>query len=194
MNTRLGNNTLLNVDIPLLWGTRAVLQDDQGRLWIIDLSGSAPKPEIIGDKPAEGIEYVPTLDGGITILSARKELYSYNPHVRRISSIALNLPDCEIDEDSIRVAGMTISGNVQGGSPVGFKIDEHSVEMGGPLPHGLAKVDLRLLAEPRTNTTCHLAKEPSEPHLGMLDHGSSFISPVPGQSPIVSKEEKNPRP
>ncbi len=52
-----------NVEIPLLWGTRAVIQDHEGLISVVDLEGDTARLEIVGDKPAPGVEFVPTLEG-----------------------------------------------------------------------------------------------------------------------------------
>jgi hypothetical protein len=51
MDIRLGENTFVDVQIPLLWGSRAISQDRDGRLSVVDLSEGTIKVEIIGDKP-----------------------------------------------------------------------------------------------------------------------------------------------
>jgi hypothetical protein len=190
MNTRLGNNEFGGVEIPLLWGTRAVFPDSEGHLSIIDLGGRDAKLEIILDKLAPDIEFIPTSDGSSIILAAHKKLYSYNPSVKRLSNISLNLPDCEIDNDSIRVRGLYISGNIVVGGAVGLKIDENDVVMATDLPPGLANLpELTFLRQSSGHLGSHIATERSGLHSGTLDQGSAFISPRPGEA--VRKTNKD---
>ena len=65
MNLKMGSQVFRNVQIPLLWGTRVVVQDEEGRLSVIDLAGDTAKIEILGDKPAPGVAFLPTIDGRI---------------------------------------------------------------------------------------------------------------------------------
>lgn len=52
MNMRMGSHTYIDVQIPLLWGTRAVVQDRLGRVSVFDLSGDSAVVEILEDEPA----------------------------------------------------------------------------------------------------------------------------------------------
>jgi hypothetical protein len=140
MDLQMGSQTFINVQIPLLWGSRAVLQDQQGCLSVIDLSGSTAKLEIVGDKPAPGIEFLPN-DDGFKILSTGRPIYSYNPEEKTLISIDLELPDCQISRWQIRIGSNRFSGNTVIGSGVGIVAREDgSIAMGAPLPPGLAEL------------------------------------------------------
>jgi hypothetical protein len=139
MDLQMGSQTFIDVKIPLLWGSRAVLQDQQGRLSVIDLSGDTAKLEILGDKPAPGIEFLPSVDG-FQILSDGKALYNYNPEEKTLTSIDLGLPDCQIGRWQIRVGSNVFSGSTAIGFGVGIAVREDGVAMGAPLPPGLAKL------------------------------------------------------
>src|SRR5712692_9899225 len=102
MNLRMGGQYFKDVQIPLLWGTRAVLQDKQGRLSVIDLSSDTASLEILADEPAAGVAFAPRVDGYV-ILADGRELYAYNPQERLLSSISLELPECQILPRGIRV-------------------------------------------------------------------------------------------
>lgn len=140
MNLQLGSNVFKDVSIPVLWGTRAILQDRRGKVSVIDLSGETPKLEILGDRPAPGIDFTLRVDGGFTILADSNELYAYDPKERRFVPISLRLPELEISDSFTRVGSNTFSGNVVVGFGVGIRVSEDGIAMGAPLPDGLARL------------------------------------------------------
>lgn len=142
MNLKLGGQTFLNVEIPLLWGKRAVLQDPGGRLSVVDLSGDQPVLEILGDEPAPGVAYAPIIEEGFQILRGGKPVYSYYSAEKRLASQDSRLPDCEIRPWEIRVGGAVFAGNVVEGSPVGIAVTESGIAMGARLPPNLAKLKI----------------------------------------------------
>ncbi len=139
MNLKMGSQVFVDVQVPLLWGTRAVVQDKAGRLSVINLAGDAAKLEILGDKPAPGVAFLPTIDG-YTILSNDKQLYTYNPKEKTLTSINLGLPECQIKPWEIRVGSSVFSGNTIMGFGVGIAVRESGIAIGSPLPPGLAKL------------------------------------------------------
>ncbi len=68
MNLQMGSQRFVDVEIPLLWGTRAVVQDRDNHLSVINLDGPKARLEILADKPAPKARFTPTFDG-FTILS-----------------------------------------------------------------------------------------------------------------------------
>jgi hypothetical protein len=142
MKLNMGSDTFVDVEIPLLWGKRAIVQDKQGRISVIDLGGSEAALEIVGDKPAPGVEYKLNIEG-FSILEGDKELYSYNPEDKTLTGIELNLPDCQISPSEIRVGTNIFSGNTVVGSGVGIAISEDGLALGAPLPPSLAKLIVR---------------------------------------------------
>jgi len=139
MNIKIGGQSFFGVQIPILWGTRAILQDKETRISIIDLSEIEAKLEILGDKPASGIEYSLNIDG-FTILNRGHELYKYNPVEKLMIGIELKLPECQILSSGIRVGTNMFSGNTVRGYGVGIFINEQGMGMGGPIPPNLAKL------------------------------------------------------
>lgn len=135
----MGSQTFINVEIPLLWGTRAVVQDASGRLSVIDLGGEYAKLEILGDKPAPDIEFLPTLDG-FQILIDGKPLYAYNSNERTLINISLNLPDCQITPWEIRIGSSVFASNMVVGFAVGLAVTKDGIAMGTQLPPNLAKL------------------------------------------------------
>lgn len=128
-----------NVQIPLLWGKRAIVQDREGRLSVIDLGEAEARLEVLGDKPAPGIEYELADDGFIVVREGQR-LYKYSSQEKSISSIGLKLPDCQITSSGTRIGGGQFSGNVISGYEVGIAVTEEGIAMGARLPPGLAKL------------------------------------------------------
>jgi hypothetical protein len=141
MNLKMGSQTFINVQIPLLWGDRAVLQDLEGRISVIDLSGDTPNLEIVGDKPAPGIEFLPTVDG-YQILSNGEAIYNYNPNEKILISISLGLPNCEIGINETRVGNSIFSNNMIIGFDIGIAVGKKGISLGGPVPPGLAELKI----------------------------------------------------
>lgn len=139
MDLMMGSQLFQDVRIPLLWGKRAILQDKLGRISVIDLSGQSAKLEILGNKPAPGIEFMP-ITGGVRILRDGEGLYEFLPSRGQLISLRLNLPDCEISESGIRIGTNVFRGNLISGFGVGIAVDETGLSMGGPLPPGLAEL------------------------------------------------------
>jgi hypothetical protein len=139
MNLNMGGQKFNNVEIPLLWGKRAVLQDKENKISIISLEGEEAVIEILGDKPAPNIQYE-LIEDGFKIIINDNELYSYNPGKKTITALSLNLPECEINNSNIRVGTNMFSGNMVSGFGVGIIVDERGLGMGAPLPDGLAKL------------------------------------------------------
>ncbi|MDQ6609952.1 MAG: hypothetical protein M3Y85_09045 [Bacteroidota bacterium] len=140
MNIKIGNHQFMNVAIPLLWGGRAVLQDQSARISVIDLTGIDAKLEILGDKPAEGIEYSLNLDGSFSIFRNNSELYKYHPKEKQLHSTTLRIPDCQITPTEIKIGASVFSGNTISGSAIGLFVDESGFGMGAPMPRNLAKL------------------------------------------------------
>jgi hypothetical protein len=135
----MGTQIFHNVQIPLLWGKRAIVQDRAGRISVIDLSEATARPEVLGDEPAPGVEYE-LGDDGFTVLREGQRLYKYSPQEKSISSIGLKLPDCQITPSGTRIGGSHFSGNVISGYAVGIAVTEDGMSMGARLPPGLAKL------------------------------------------------------
>ena len=135
----MGSQFFRDVQIPLLWGERAIVQDRKGLLSVIDLAGTAARPEIVGDQPAPDIGYRPSIEGFV-ILKDGKALYSYNATEKLLKSISLELPECQITAGATRVGTSEFSGNIISGFAVGISVSKSGIAMGTPLPPGLAKL------------------------------------------------------
>src|SRR5713226_7917070 len=114
MNIKLDSQNFLDVKVPVLWGQRAIVQDAQDRLSVLDFSSDKANLEILGDKPAPGISFVPTFDG-FNVLADGGPLYEYRPGEKTLISISLGLQDCQIGTYTIRVGTNTISGGILSG-------------------------------------------------------------------------------
>ncbi len=139
MNLRMGSQIFRDVQIPLLWGKRAVIQDKKNRLSVIDLSQDIAKLEIVGDEPAPGIAFEPSFSG-FKILKEGSPLYLYDPTEKRLESISLNLPECQITPFEIRIGNSRFSGNSIVGFGVGLAVTPDNISLGAPVPHGLAEL------------------------------------------------------
>jgi len=143
MHIRMGSQVFNDIEVPLLWGTRAVLQDKKGRISVIDLNRPEAKLEILGDKPASGIEFRPISGGAVEILEGGIPLYSFNPATKTITGVTLQLPECQITETGTRVGTNRFQNNMVRGFGVGiYVMPDGGIAMGAPLPPGLAKLQV----------------------------------------------------
>jgi len=136
VDIRFGSQIFSGVQIPLLWGTRAVIGHPNGELSIIDLSGDAAKPEIVINAPWHGVEYAEKEDGFV-IYSESKALYFYSPPRKVIRDLFGKLPECEITKDRVRLGTNIISNSMIHGFQVGIGVTESGFFIGGPAPKGL---------------------------------------------------------
>ena len=142
MNLRMGSQKFTDVSVPLLWGTRAIVQDQENRLSVIDLAGPKARLEILADRPAPKARFTPTFQGFTIVSRAGDEIYSYSPRERLLSSINLGLPDCQIRADAIMVGTHRFSYGRFAGTGVGIAVTPTSIAVGGPLPPNLAALIL----------------------------------------------------
>jgi len=139
MDIQMGSHIFRQVDVPVLWGTRAILQDKRGRLSVIDLSGPKAIGELIGDEPAPDVEFAPTADG-FKVIRDGETLYVYSKTEKTITSVSLKLPTIQIQKHKIRVGSNIFQDNIISGSGVGLGITENSVSIATPLPKELARL------------------------------------------------------
>jgi hypothetical protein len=138
MNLRMGSQLFVDVQIPLLWGTRAILQDPEERLSIINLAGESATLEVLEDEPAQGIPYAPSTEGFVIMDAQGIELYAVSPATKSITARSLKLLPVTISRDAIRVGTNTFQSNVVSGYGVGISVSENAIGLGGPVPPGLA--------------------------------------------------------
>ena len=135
MNIKLGDQILRDVQIPLLWGSRVVSQDRQGRLSVVDVSEGL-KIEIIGDRPVPGVP-VAEKGRGFDVLMDDKPLYHYDPNQKILSGIDINLPSCQIGSHFVRVGANTFGSNGVTGSGIGIVVTQAATWIGGAIPQEL---------------------------------------------------------
>jgi hypothetical protein len=141
MNFRLGSQNFSGVQIPLLWGTRAVLSHPTGALSVIDIGGESAFPEIVSDEPWKQVEYTEKEDGFV-IYRGDKQAYFYSPSRKLFRDMMGALPECEISNNHIKIGTNKISGGMISGFGVGIGVSESGFFMGGPIPPGLAELKL----------------------------------------------------
>lgn len=141
MDFRLGSQSYIGVKIPLLWGSRAVFSHPSGELSVIDIGGESAFPEIVSDVPWNQVEYAEKEDGFV-IYRGDKQAYFYSPPRKLFRDMAGSLPECEILDEYTRVGTNKIGGGMIAGYGVGIGVSENGFFMGGPVPPGLAKLQL----------------------------------------------------
>ena len=143
MNLELGSHRFQNVEIPILWGQRAIVADRQQRLAVIDLSGQHAKIEILANKPAPGVAYEP-VGAGYKIFDKRggSAIYVFDPSAKVLTSVSLGLPEIQIDQSMVRVGTNRFSSNMISGFGVGISVHADGIALGGPLPPGLARLQI----------------------------------------------------
>jgi hypothetical protein len=142
MNLRMGSHVFRNVQIPLLWGERAIVQDAHDRLSVFDLSGEKARLEVLADEPAPGVVFRPQIDG-MVILRDGVDLYLYNPSEKTISSLSLGLPEVQISASGTRIGDNWFSGNVVVGAGVGVTVSKQGISFGAPVPPNLARLTIQ---------------------------------------------------
>jgi hypothetical protein len=138
MNLRMGSQLFINVQIPLLWGTRAIVQDPEERLSIINLAGDRALLEVLEDEPAQGIPFAPSVEGFVIMDAQGTELYKVSPAAKSITPLSLKLLPVTISRDAIRVGTNTFQSNMVSGFGVGISVTENGIGLGSPVPPELA--------------------------------------------------------
>jgi len=142
VNLSMGSQDFKDVEIPVLWGTRAIVQDPKGRISVIDLAGDQARPEVLADDPAEDIKYAPRMAGFVIMSDDGEELYVYIKSEKQLTSISLNLPDLVVKSDVTRVGTNIFQGNSMSGFGVGIAVTPDGISKGAQLPPGLAKLEV----------------------------------------------------
>jgi hypothetical protein len=138
MDFRLHGQFFANVTVPILWGSRAILQDPRGHLSIINLEGNSPTLEVIDDEPAAGTNFSPTTEGYVILNGEGRELYSVNPKTKSLNAGELHLPPITVSKREFRVGRNVFDGNLVVGIGVGVVVTESGITLGGSLPATLA--------------------------------------------------------
>src|ERR1700694_3858159 len=133
MDFRIGGQFLSNVRVPVLWGSRAILRDQQGHVSIVNLEGESPILEVIDDRPAAGANVSPKTEGYVILDGEGRQLYSVNPITRSLTPIVLRLPALTLGERELRLGTHVFEVNMVGVG-VGILVTESGIALGGPLP------------------------------------------------------------
>ncbi|MYN45295.1 hypothetical protein GTP23_09490 [Pseudoduganella sp. FT93W] len=137
MNVSFGGQIFRQVQVPLLWGSRAVIGHPGGEFSVIDLSGVVARIEIVKNIPAPNIDYTEREDG-VVIFKDLAESFFFSAPRGVFKDISGVLPDCEVYGDHIRVGNSNIRSAMISGFPVGIGVTESGLFLGGPLPQNLA--------------------------------------------------------
>jgi hypothetical protein len=141
MDFQFGSQTFRNVQVPILWGTRAILSHPTGVLSIINIGGETAKLEVIGDSPSNDVEYSEKEDGFV-IYDNDQQVYFYSPARKLIRDMKGELPECELKSDHVRIGTNKIGNSMVSGFQVGIGVSSKGFFVGGPLPKGLAELKL----------------------------------------------------
>ena len=133
MNFRIGGQFFSNVRVPVLWGSRAILRDQQGNLSIVNLEGESAILEVIDGRPAAGTNISPTTYGYEILDREGKQLYTVNPTTKSLTPVALRLPAVTLGEHELRLGLHVFEVNMVGVG-VGILVTESGITLGGPLP------------------------------------------------------------
>jgi hypothetical protein len=93
----------------------------------------------VGDAPARDVPYELRAEGFV-VIARDVALYQYIPSDKRIVPLALDLPECQVQNDSLVIGGNVFIGNTIVGAPVGFAVSEEGISIGAQLPSRLAKL------------------------------------------------------
>lgn len=138
MNIRTGGQFFANVKIPILWGSRAILQDQYGHLSIVNLEADGPVLEVIDDHPVAGTNFSHRSEDFLILDVEGIELYALNRLTKSVTSISLGLPTVTLGLQEVRVGTNVFVGSTAADIGVGVIVTESGVTLGGSLPPGLA--------------------------------------------------------
>ena len=142
MNLLLGSQMFVDVQIPLLWGTRAVVGHPTGELSIINLQGDIARPEVVKNEPWTGVEWT-DMEDGFAVYEGLTQRYFFSPARKILRDLKGRLLECEIRRDATRIGSSTISNSMVRGFGVGIGVEEDGgFFLGGPMPAGLAKLSV----------------------------------------------------
>ncbi|MHB8389160.1 MAG: hypothetical protein ACYDBH_06210 [Acidobacteriaceae bacterium] len=139
MRIRFGTQAFYNVNIPVLWGKRAIIGHSSGELSIVDLSEAVARPEVVADEPWTNIEFSDKEDGYVIFKNGAPAFF-YSPSRKLVRDMSGALPECEISNQQIRIGTNRIQNSTVSGYQVGVGISDNGFFIGGPAPSGLAEL------------------------------------------------------
>lgn len=140
MDFRIRGQFFANVKVPVLWGSRAILQDQHGHLSIVNLAADRVVLEVMDDQPGPGANFAPLTEGYVIIDLWGAKLYSVNPKTKSLIPIVLRLPPVTVGVRELRVGDNLLPGNMVVGIGVGLVVTESGMALGGQLPEALANL------------------------------------------------------
>jgi hypothetical protein len=138
MDFRIQGQFFAHVKVPVLWGSRAILQDQQGHLSIANLEADPVVLEVIDDQPGPGTNFAPLTEGYLVLDVEGAKLYAVNPKTKSLIPFVLRLPPATVGVRELRVGADIFAGNMVVGIGVGIVVTESGIAFGGPLPPALA--------------------------------------------------------
>jgi hypothetical protein len=138
MDFRIRGQYFANVKVPVLWGSRAILQDQHGHLSIVNLDADGVVLEVIDDQPGPGTNFAPLTEGYLILDVEGAKLYAVNPKTKSLIPFVLRLPSVTVGVRELRLGANVFAGNMVVGIGVGIVVTESGIALGGPLPQALA--------------------------------------------------------
>lgn len=138
VNLKIDSHSLQDIRIPVLWGDRAIIQESNNRLSVIDTGGLKPTLEVLRNQPAPGVGFIPTMFGFQVLRSP--DTYQFNVQEGTFSTQTLGLPDVQLDEFYIRVEA-EIYPNLGAFESVGIlQVTPDGNKFGVPMPFALSRL------------------------------------------------------
>jgi hypothetical protein len=138
MDFRIRGQFFANVKVPVLWGSRAILQDQHGHLSIVNLNADGVVLEVIDDQPGLGTNFAPLTEGYVILDVEHAKLYTVNPKTKSLVPSMLRLPPVTVGVRELRIGANVFGGDIVVGIGVGIVVTESGIALGGPLPQALA--------------------------------------------------------
>ncbi len=139
MDLIINSHSFQNIRIPVIWGERAIVQEPNTILSVIDIGDVMPALEILRNRPAPGISFLPTRSG-FQVMRSPGDLYQFNVEERTFSTQTLGLADVQIDDFYIRV-GTQVYPNLDGFEAAGrLQVTPDDVKVGVPMPFALFRL------------------------------------------------------
>ena len=139
MDLKIDRHSFQNIQIPVLWGNRAIIQEPNLVFSVINIGGITPTLEIVRNQPVPGIDVLPKR-WGFEIIWLPEDRYEFNVGEGAFTTNTLGLPDVQIDEFHVRV-GTEVYPHLRGfGEVVGLQVMPDEVRFGVPIPLALSRL------------------------------------------------------
>ena len=139
MDLNINSHSFQNIRIPLIWRERAIVQEPNKIMSVINIGDFLPNLEILRNRPAPGINFLLTWSG-FQVMRFPRDLYEFNVRERTFTTQTLGLPDVQIDDFYIRV-GTLVYPNLDGFEAAGrLQVTPDDVKVGVPMPFALFRL------------------------------------------------------